>query len=196
MSYPISKRLFDIVLAITLLVIFLPVFLISIICIWFSMGRPVLFLHQRSGLNKEPFYLYKFRTMRESDDQGLSDQQRVTPLGLILRKYSIDELPQLINVILGQMSIIGPRPLLIEYDELYSEHQNTRFLMKPGITGLAQISGRNDLTWENKLRLDTLYVQEYSIWLDLKILARTPLVVLGAKGFKPTGEPEKFKAEK
>ena len=134
--------------------------------------------------------------MRESDGQGLTDQQRVTPLGLILRKYSIDELPQLFNVIFGQMSIIGPRPLLIEYDELYSENQNTRFLMKPGITGLAQVSGRNDLTWENKLRLDTLYVQEYSIWLDLKILAKTPLVVLGAKGFKPTGETEKFKAEK
>lgn len=196
MRHEISKRFLDIVLAVVLLVLLLPVLLISFICIWFSMGRPVLFLHQRSGLNKKPFYLFKFRTMRESDGQGLTDQQRVTPLGLILRKYSIDELPQLFNVIFGQMSIIGPRPLLIEYDELYSENQNTRFLMKPGITGLAQVSGRNDLTWENKLRLDTLYVQEYSIWLDLKILAKTPLVVLGAKGFKPTGETEKFKAEK
>ena len=196
MRHKTSKRLLDIVLAILLLVLLLPVLLISMICIWLSMRRPILFFHQRSGLNKEPFYLFKFRTMREDAGQGLTDQQRVTPLGLMLRKYSIDELPQLINVILGHMSIVGPRPLLMEYDELYSNFQNERFLMKPGMTGLAQVSGRNNLTWENKLRLDTLYIREYSVWLDLKILAKTPMVVLGAKGFKPTGELEKFKAEK
>ena len=190
------KRVLDIVLALLLLVFFLPVFLFSMIFILLYMGRPILFLHQRSGLNKEPFYLFKFRTMRVDTGQGLTDLQRVTPLGLMLRKYSIDELPQLINVILGHMSIVGPRPLLIEYDEVYSDLQNERFLMKPGITGLAQVSGRNDLTWENKLGLDTLYVREHSIWLDLKIFAKTPIVVLGATGFKPTGESEKFKAEK
>lgn len=196
MGQKISKRLLDILLSSLLLVLLLPVFLCVAICIRLSMRHSILFLHQRSGLNKEPFYLFKFRTMQDDAGQGLTDKQRVTPLGLILRKYSIDELPQLINVLWGNMSIVGPRPLLMEYDDLYSDIQNERFLMKPGMTGLAQVSGRNDLTWENKLWLDILYVREYSIWLDLKILARTPMVVFCAKGFKPTGESEKFKAEK
>ena len=121
-----------------------------------------------------------------------SDQDRLTPLGVILRRWSLDELPQLFNVIKGDMSLVGPRPLLPEYDVHYSHEQNRRFLVKPGITGLAQTSGRNNLQWDEKFSLDVAYVENLSAWNDFKILIRTMFVVLGAKGFQESGEEKKF----
>ena len=129
--------------------------------------------------------------MRHPSD-GATDESRITRLGDVLRKWSIDELPQLINVIKGDMSLIGPRPLLPEYDEHYSNEQNKRFLIKPGVTGLAQVLGRNDLTWDEKFSLDVQYVENLSFINDLKILIRTFNVVFGAKGFRKSGEDKKF----
>ena len=189
------KRLMDISIASVLLIILLPVFLLVMFLIMTTMGRPVFFSHQRSGFKKEAFFLFKFRTMREKHGENIKDSERITPLGLFLRKYSIDEIPQLLNVILGHMSLVGPRPLLREYDSLYSDIQNQRFLVKPGITGLAQISGRNDINWNEKLSFDVEYVRSRTIRLDFMILLKTVTVVFAAKGFHPSGEASKFGAE-
>jgi len=196
MFYETTKRLFDVAFASILLVLLSPVILLSMMLIFVKMGRPIFFVHQRSGWKKRPFNMFKFRTMHADKGKELTDGQRITPLGLTLRRYSIDELPQLLNVLIGQMSIVGPRPLLREYDDFYSELQNQRFLMKPGMTGLAQISGRNNLTWDEKLQLDSEYAQRRSLWQDFKIIAKTPVVVCRAQGFRPSGELKKFNSEK
>ncbi|WP_443645013.1 sugar transferase [Candidatus Ponderosibacter sp. Uisw_141_02] len=196
MFYEKTKRLLDVACACILLVLLWPVILLTMMLIFVKMGRPIFFVHQRSGWQKRPFNMFKFRTMHADRGQGLTDGQRITPLGLTLRQYSIDELPQLLNVLMGQMSMVGPRPLLREYDDFYSELQNQRFLMKPGMTGLAQILGRNNLTWDEKLQLDVEYVQRRSLWQDLKIIAKTPVVVCHAQGFRPSGELKKFNSEK
>ena len=130
--------------------------------------------------------------MLDDPDGKMTDSERVTRSGLLLRKYSVDELPQLFNVLGGSMSLVGPRPLLREYDALYSAEQLRRLLAKPGLTGLAQVIGRNDLSWDDKLALDVQYIDRQSFWLDIKILLKTPLVVVTASGFRRTGEATKF----
>ena len=190
------KRLIDIAIALTALVCLMPFLAFISMMIFITMGRPIFFAHQRSGRNKTPFFMYKFRTMRQQKRADETDAERITRFGLFLRKYSIDELPQLLNVIFGNMSLVGPRPLLCEYDVLFTEAQNERFLVKPGMTGLAQVSGRNDISWEEKLNWDVTYVKTWTIWLDFMILVKTIFVVFSASGFKPSGETAKFGAEK
>lgn len=185
------KRLFDLVFSLFLLVLLVPIFLFVPLLILPDMGRPIFFTQNRSGKNKKSFKIFKFRTMR-NPSKGATDESRITRLGDVLRRLSIDELPQLINVIKGDMSLIGPRPLLPEYDEHYSNEQNKRFLVKPGVTGLAQVLGRNDLTWDEKFSLDIQYVENLSFSSDLKILIKTIYVVFGAKGFRKSGEDKKF----
>ena len=155
------------------------------------MGAPVLFTQTRSGQEKKGFKIYKFRTMRDGKEYD-SDEERITPLGDKLRRWSLDELPQLFNVFKGDMSLVGPRPLLPEYDGHYSEEQNKRFLVKPGVTGLAQVVGRNDLQWDEKFSLDVEYVNNLTALNDFKILVKTVFVVFGAKGFRKSGEEKKF----
>ena len=155
------------------------------------MGSPIFFVQTRSGKNKKYFKIFKFRTMI-ADTISFKEADRLTSLGIFLRKFSLDELPQLFNVIKGDMSLIGPRPLLIEYDDHYSDRQNLRFKIKPGITGLAQVQGRNNLTWEEKFELDIKYVQQLSFVNDVKILIKTIKVVFFSKGFKRVGEDKKF----
>ena len=186
------KRLMDVVLAALMLIILSPVLLIGCLTVLATMGRPVFFMHERSGRNGMPFRTIKLRTMLNDPDGKMTDSERVTGAGLFLRKFSIDELPQLLNVLGGSMSLVGPRPLLREYDSSYTETQATRLHVKPGLTGLAQISGRNELSWDEKIELDVHYVNTQSLWLDFKIMLQTPLVVLLARGFKRSGEAQKF----
>lgn len=188
----ILKRALDIIGALVLLIVLSPILLIGMFAIRISMGSPMIFRHTRSGRNKQPFSLIKLRTMVNDPHNRLSDKERITPLGEAIRKYSIDEIPQLLNVLKGEMSLVGPRPLLLEYDNHYSEQQNKRFLVKPGITGWAQVNGRNELSWEEKLNLDIYYVENWSLWLDLLILFKTVRVVLGSTGFRLSGEEHKF----
>lgn len=186
------KRLTDVVLAALMLITLSPVLMIGCLTVLATMGRPVIFMHERSGKNGVPFRIIKLRTMLDDPDGKMTESERVTRSGLLLRKYSIDELPQLFNVLGGSMSLVGPRPLLREYDALYSAEQLRRLLVKPGLTGLAQVNGRNNLSWDEKLALDVQYVDTQSFWLDAKILLRTPLVVLTARDFKRSGEAKKF----
>jgi len=185
------KRILDLLVSLPLIVLLVPVFIFVSLLTLSDMGRPVLFTQIRSGKSKNAFKIFKFRTMRHPSD-GTTDESRITRLGDILRKRGIDELPQLINVVKGDMSLIGPRPLLPEYDEHYSNEQNKRFLVKPGVTGLAQVLGRNDLTWDEKFSLDIQYVENLSFINDMKILLKTIDVVFGAKGFRKSGEDKKF----
>lgn len=173
-----------------MLLILSGVLLVTAALIVITMGRPVFFVHTRSGKHREPFEVIKFRTMITAPD--LTDEQRITRFGLWLRKTSIDELPQLLNVIRGDMSLVGPRPLLPEYDEHYTPVQLSRFLVRPGITGLAQVKGRNSLSWSAKFEYDTFYVDRLSFYLDLKILLETVVVVFRGAGFNPAGEEKKF----
>jgi lipopolysaccharide/colanic/teichoic acid biosynthesis glycosyltransferase len=186
------KRLMDVIVAALMLIILSPVLLMGCLAVLFSMGRPVFFIHERSGKNGTLFHMIKLRTMLEDPCGQLTDSERVTGTGLLLRKFSIDELPQLFNVLDGSMSLVGPRPLLREYDAHYSAEQSRRLLVKPGLTGLAQVTGRNELSWEDKLALDVQYVDTQSFWLDIKLLLKTPLVVLTASGFRRSGEAKKF----
>ncbi|MED3914807.1 sugar transferase [Priestia megaterium] len=195
------KRVMDIVTSLTLLTLFSPVMLFTAILVRLKMGAPVLFKQQRPGKDGKPFYLYKFRTMANLEDkQGnlLSDQVRLTGTGNFLRKYSLDELPQLINVVKGDMSLVGPRPLLMEYLSLYTEEQMLRHNVRPGITGWAQVNGRNAITWEEKFKLDTWYVRNQSMFLDFKILLFTVLKVVKREGITQQGHVtiEKFKGTK
>lgn len=151
----------------------------------YKIGSPVLFIQKRPGLHEKPFLLYKFRTMteeRDSKGQLLPDHLRLTKLGTFLRKYSLDELPQLINVLKGELSLVGPRPLLMEYLPLYSAEQRKRHYVRPGITGLAQVNGRNAISWEEKFQLDVWYVHHNSFLLDIKILFLTVYKVLKSEG--------------
>jgi sugar transferase EpsL len=186
------KRLTDVVLAALMLITLSPVLMIGCLTVLATMGRPVIFMHERSGKNGVPFRIIKLRTMLDDPDGKMTDSERVTRSGLLLRKHSIDELPQLFNVLDGSMSLVGPRPLLREYDAHYSAEQSRRLLVKPGLTGLAQVTGRNELSWEDKLALDVQYVDTQSFWLDIKLMLKTPLVVLTASGFRRSGEATKF----
>lgn len=185
------KRLFDVVFALAVLLLALPFFLLGALLVWYDMGRPVFFRQQRPGYRGKPFVLYKFRTMREAHDATgrlLPDAERLTRWGTLLRRSSIDELPQLINVLKGDMSIVGPRPLLMEYLPLYSAEQMRRHEVRPGITGWAQVNGRNALSWEERFRLDVWYVDHRSLWLDMKILLLTAKKVLDREGISAAGE--------
>jgi len=179
------KRLFDITLSIFLIVLLSPLFIIISILIYFKMGRPILFRQNRIGLNEKIFTIYKFRTMtnkRDKNGELLPDRDRLDNFGKSLRATSLDELPQLFNVLKGDMSFVGPRPLLVEYLPLYNKEQRRRHSVLPGITGLAQINGRNAISWEDRFRYDIEYVDNKSLWLDLKILWRTFLKVIKRDG--------------
>ena len=176
-----GKRLLDIVLSVTALVLLAPLLLVVAILVRIYHGGPILFRQVRSGKNKQPFTILKFRTMtNECDADGvlLPDTQRLTRLGRFLRGTSIDELPELWNVLVGDMSLIGPRPLLPQYDDFYSPRESMRFDLLPGITGLAQISGRNELGWNDRLEHDARYAEVYSFWFDVKVLLLTVIKVL------------------
>lgn len=182
------KRLFDIMISFILLTILLiPILIISLI-IRLNMGSPIVFKQRRPGLKGKPFDIYKFRTMtNEVDSKGnlLPNEERITKTGAILRKLSLDELPQLFNVLKGDISLVGPRPLLMEYLPLYNEEQARRHDVKPGITGWAQINGRNAIDWEERFKLDVWYVDNQSFWLDIKILMLTVLKVFKREGINP-----------
>lgn len=189
-SVPKRKRLFDLVLTIPGLLIIGPILLLLAIYIRIRLGTPVLFRQLRPGLNGKPFLLYKFRTMTsEVDNHGepLPDTQRLTSFGQFLRSFSLDELPELINVLKGEMSLVGPRPLLMQYLERYTQEQARRHEVLPGITGWAQINGRNALTWEDKFRFDTWYVGHWSLQLDIKILALTFWKTIKREGISQPG---------
>src|SRR5258706_14296519 len=175
------KRSFDLVLSSVGSVLSAPIFIVLALAVLVSSGPPVLFIQARPGLHGKLFRLYKFRTMTDDrDSQGnlLPDEKRLTDVGRWLRNTSLDELPQLINVLKGDMTFVGPRPLLVEYLPLYSSEQARRHEVKPGITGWAQVNGRNALSWEEKFILDVWYVEHQSFWLDLKILWMTFVKVL------------------
>ena len=185
------KRLFDMVFALTLLISAAPFMLLLALVVWQGMGRPILLAQMRPGWNGRPFPFYKFRTMTEElDEHGqlLPDAMRLTPLGLFLRRTSLDELPQIINVLKGDMSLVGPRPLLMEYLPLYTPEQARRHEVRPGITGWAQVNGRNALNWEDKFKLDVWYVDHCSFWLDIRILWLTLLKVLVREGINAAGD--------
>lgn len=185
------KRIVDIALSGIALVVLSPLLLGVAGMIAWRMGRPVLFTQQRPGLHAEPFRMMKFRTMLDARDaQGnlLPDGERITPLGQFLRRTSIDELPELLNVLKGDMSIVGPRPLLMEYVPLYSPEQARRHEVRPGITGWAQINGRNAIGWEEKFAHDVWYVENRSLALDLKIMWRTLFKVLARDGISAEGD--------
>ena len=184
------KPFLDIFLSILIFLLILPFLLILSCAILFSMGSPIFFKQERIGKNNKPFIMYKFRTMREpkgGENRLLSDADRVTKLGTFLRKTSLDELPEIINVIKGEMSLVGPRPLLDLHLELFDESQKRRHDVKPGMTGLAQVMGRQSLSFTQRTNLDIKYVDNLSLWLDIKIIVKTILVVLGADGIK-TGQ--------
>ncbi|WP_339207728.1 sugar transferase [Paenibacillus sp. FSL K6-3182] len=180
-----TKRLFDIFVSSIILLIMLPIIGITAILVRVKLGTPIVYKQQRPGLNGAPFVVYKFRTMTDEKDslgQLLPDHIRLTPFGSFLRKFSLDELLQLINVVRGDLSLVGPRPLLMEYLPLYTEEQARRHQVRPGITGWAQINGRNAISWEEKFALDVWYVENWSIMLDLKILFQTFLKVVRPEG--------------
>jgi len=177
----VAKRLFDIFFAALLLILFAPVMVLVALAIRVTMGPPVLFKQKRPGKNGTIFTIYKFRTMREAvNEKGepLPDMQRLTPLGKVLRATSLDELPQLFNVLKGDMSFVGPRPLLPEYLPLYNARQRRRHEVRPGITGWAQVNGRNALNWEERFEMDVWYVEHRTFRLDMKILWLTLVKVL------------------
>ena len=185
------KRLFDLVVTLVGLVVLSPVILIVGIAVFVRLGRPVLFSQTRPGLEGRPFRMFKFRTMTDARDRSgnlLSDAERMTPLGRFLRSTSLDELPELWNVLRGDMSLVGPRPLLMEYLPLYTPEQARRHEARPGITGWAQINGRNAQTWPERFALDVWYVDNRSLWLDLKILWRTLGKVIRREGISAEGE--------
>lgn len=184
------KRAFDVVISSLGLVALAPLLLVIAVAVWISMGRPILFRQARPGLHGRPFTLIKFRTMQEIpglDGEPMPDADRLSRVGRILRTMSLDELPELWNVLKGEMSLVGPRPLLMEYLPLYSEEQARRHDVRPGITGWAQVHGRNSLTWEEKFELDVAYVDHRSLRLDLRILLRTFVQVLRREGISQEG---------
>jgi len=187
----VNKRILDLFVSISVIVFFAPFFLLVWLLVFVNFGFPVFFVQERPGKHGVPFRMIKFRTMTQQTDVDgrlLSDEQRLTRFGRFLRSSSLDELPELINVIRGDMSLVGPRPLLMEYLPLYSERQYQRHDVKPGITGWAQIKGRNALSWEEKFELDVWYVDNQSVWLDIKILFKTVFQVLKRDGISHSGE--------
>jgi sugar transferase EpsL len=182
-----GKRALDVILAAAALVALSPVLLAVAVAVRVKLGRPVLFRQVRPGRGGRPFELLKFRTMRDVAGRPLPDAERLTAFGRLLRRTSLDELPELWNVLRGDMSVVGPRPLLMEYLLLYSAEQARRHEVRPGITGWAQVNGRNALSWEEKFRLDVEYVDRCSLAMDLRILAMTAVAVATARGVSAEG---------
>ncbi|CAM3039288.1 sugar transferase [Acinetobacter celticus] len=185
------KRVLDIAIASTALVILSPVYAFVAYKVRKNLGSPVLFRQVRPGLYGQPFEMIKFRSMKDAVDvQGnpLPDSERLTPFGKMLRSSSLDEMPELWNVIKGEMSIVGPRPLLTEYLPLYNAEQAKRHNVRPGMTGHAQVNGRNAISWEEKFKLDTWYVENQSLWLDFKIMLKTVKKVLAKEDISAEGE--------
>ena len=192
------KRLFDLSIAVPLLIILSPVLVLIGFLVRMKIGAPVLFRQVRPGLLGRPFTIYKCRTMtdkRDKDGGLLPDRGRLIPLGRFLRKTSLDELPELFNVLQGEMSIVGPRPLLMQYLDRYTPEQARRHEVKPGITGWAQVNGRNAITWEQKFEHDIWYVDHLSFWLDMKIIALTVWKIIKREGINQPGQAtaEEFK---
>ncbi|NOZ53750.1 MAG: sugar transferase [Gammaproteobacteria bacterium] len=192
------KRFIDIIFALLMLILLSPFIVVLVVLIRFFLGAPVLFLQDRPGLNGRSFRLVKFRTMRDlydNDGNMLSDDKRLTKFGVFLRASSLDEVPELWNVLLGEMSLVGPRPLLVEYLPLYSKEQYRRHEVKPGITGWAQVNGRNEISWDKKFELDVWYVDHHSIGLDIKIILLTIIKVFKSEGISHQGHVtmEKFR---
>ena len=189
------KRSIDFIFSLFLIVALSPVMLIISLLIFIFLGRPILFKQERPGFQEKIFILYKFRTMRISRDQDSNDEKRLTRLGNLLRSLSLDELPQLINIFKGDMSFIGPRPLLVKYLPLYNEIQQKRHRVRPGLTGLAQVNGRNALTWNEKFQYDLKYVESVTLIQDIKILFKTVIVILKRVGIssKSSVTMEEFK---
>ncbi|MEO1528338.1 MAG: sugar transferase [Planctomycetota bacterium] len=184
------KRVFDIVVSLLLLVMLSPLLLAIAFLVRIGLGSPVFFRQQRPGLHGTPFRLLKFRTMRvaiDKDGQPLPDEERLTRFGNFLRSSSLDELPELLNVLSGEMSLVGPRPLLMEYLELYNAEQQRRHEVRPGITGWAQVNGRNSVSWDEKFQMDVWYVDHHSTWLDVRILFRTVWTVVFRRGVTAEG---------
>jgi len=184
------KRLFDLLLTIPGTLVILPFLLLLALLVRIFHGSPLFFTQVRPGRHGKPFRMYKFRTMTNARDAAgnlLPDHERLTPLGRFLRATSLDEFPELINVLKGDMSLVGPRPLLMEYLPRYSPEQNRRHEVKPGMTGWAQINGRNAISWDEKFMLDVWYVDNRSVWLDIRILAITMLNVVLRKGINQDG---------
>ncbi|WP_444684325.1 sugar transferase [Alkalicoccus luteus] len=191
-----GKRFVDAAAALTLLIILSPVIGFTAYIIKKTMGGPVIFKQLRPGLHEELFFLYKFRTMTdETDEDGvpLPDSLRLTRAGAMIRRWSLDELPQLWNVLKGELSLVGPRPLLVEYLSEYTDEQRLRHTVKPGITGLAQISGRNNLSWEEKFAFDVTYASSRTFMMDMKILWLTFIKVLKREGIDQKGGVQKYK---
>lgn len=201
--YKHIKRLFDFVSAFLALIVFSLLLAVVAVLVKVKLGSPVIFKQERPGLNNKVFTLYKFRTMTDERDENgefLPDEVRLTKFGQFLRNTSIDELPELINILKGDMSVIGPRPLLVQYIPLYNEHQARRAEVKPGLSGWAQVNGRNSVTWEDKFDMDVYYVDNLSLALDIKILFMTVKNVIKREGISSdtsatmeafTGTPEK-----
>ena len=187
----IIKRLFDILCALGGLIVLLPIFIICAVLIRTKLGSPVFFRQKRIGKGNKEFEIIKFRTMKDAFDKNgnpLPDDQRMTKLGGILRSLSLDELPELINILKGDMSLIGPRPLLVQYLPLYNERQIKRHDVTPGLTGWAQINGRNSLTWNEKFELDVWYVENWNLILDIKIFFMTFYKVFKREGISQEGQ--------
>jgi sugar transferase EpsL len=188
--YP-SKRVLDLAIAVLALIFLAPFLILLASLVRMRLGAPVLYRQLRPGLNNRPFTIYKFRTMtdtRDEDGQLCPDAERLTDFGRFLRSTSLDELPELFNVLKGEMSLVGPRPLLMEYLVRYTPEQARRHETKPGITGWAQVNGRNALTWEEKFGLDVWYVDHSSLWLDLKIMAVTVQKIIQREGISQPGQ--------
>lgn len=189
--YKIIKRIIDILAALSALIILSPVYIFVAFKVAKNLGKPVLFSQKRPGLNGQIFTMKKFRSMRDAQDKNgniLPDQERLTPFGIKLRNSSLDELPGLLSVLKGDMSLVGPRPLLVEYLPLYSEVQAKRHDVKPGITGWAQVNGRNAISWQEKFELDVWYVENQSLWLDIKIIYLTIKKVFSQADINAEGE--------
>ncbi|MBF0234098.1 MAG: sugar transferase [Desulfamplus sp.] len=185
------KRFFDVIATAAGLIVISPVLLFLFLLVRHKMGSPVFFRQKRPGLHGAPFYMYKFRTMTYDCDENrclLPDKERLTPSGQFLRATSLDELPELFNVLKGDMSLVGPRPLLMQYLDRYTPEQARRHEVRPGVTGWAQINGRNAITWEEKFTLDVWYVDHHTLWLDMKILLMTLVKVFHREGINAAGE--------
>jgi len=197
---PFSKRLFDFTFSSLALVILSPIIFVTAILVRAFLGTPILFKQQRPGYKGKPFFIYKFRSMKDGmakDGNLLSDSERLTRFGRILRSISLDELPELFNILRGEMSFVGPRPLLMEYLSLYSPEQARRHDVVPGLTGWAQVNGRNAVDWSTRFKLDVWYVDNWSFWLDIRIILMTVWKVLAREGVNQEGQAtmEYFKGE-
>ena len=188
---PIGKRIFDLIVTSVGLLLLSPFILLTALGVSIFLGTPILFRQQRPGYKGKPFFIYKFRTMTNASDSAgnlLPDSERITRQGHFLRVLSLDELPELFNILRGEMSLVGPRPLLMEYLERYSPEQMRRHDVYPGLTGWAQVNGRNALTWQDKFRYDVWYVDHWSLWLDVKILLMTLWKVVVREGISQPGQ--------